>query len=195
MLVGRIFGSHGGGMPAGLGECLAVLINRFTKALGKSLPTLSEEELLWRLHFVVGAMLHMLTHGETLQRVSQGVAGAPSMEATLARFLSFAAAGLRDGVVSPQTDMAIPQGKADGHGRHDGEHDLDPVGLGANADGHAPSLEPAGEVALHSVEAGSDIDGHGALPEPDGEAERVQKPGKKRSRKAEQESPQVMFEF
>lgn len=203
MLVGRIFGSHSNGMPAEIEERFGVLINRFTEVLGRSLPGISEEELMWRLHFVVGAMLYMLTH--TLQRVSQGAAGTPSMEDTLARFLSFAAAGLRDGVVSPlaeavslPAEMAVSPGRADGHGpppEDNDEADLNSVEAGTNADDHGPPPEDAGEADLNSVEAGTDADGHGPPLQGDGGAEPVPKAGKKRSRKVEQESPQVMFEF
>jgi hypothetical protein len=42
-------------------------------------------------------MIHMLTHQDLLQRVSGGVSGAPTMEATIGRFIRFAAAGLREG--------------------------------------------------------------------------------------------------
>jgi AcrR family transcriptional regulator len=198
MLVGRIFGSHGNGMPAEIEERFGALINRFIKVLGRSLPGLSEEELLWRLHFVVGAMLYMLTHGETLQRVSQGAAGAPSMEATLARFLSFAAAGLRDGVLSSQAEMAASQARADGHGsplQGDDEVDLNSVEPGASVGGHRSPLQGDDEVDLDPVELGASADGHGAPLQGDGEAEQMSKVGKKKSRKGEQESPQVMFEF
>lgn len=97
-LVGRIFSSHGHGMPPEIETQYSVVSARFTRMLGKSLPSLSEQDLVWRLHFVVGAMIHMLTHEETMQRVSQGAGGEPNMEAMLSRFLRFAVAGLRDGV-------------------------------------------------------------------------------------------------
>ena len=97
-LIGRIFSSQNNGMPAEMEAQCGVLISRFAKVLGKSLPGLAAEELVWRLHFMVGAMIHMLTHGEALQRVSQGAAGVPGMDVTLWRFLRFAAAGLREGV-------------------------------------------------------------------------------------------------
>lgn len=110
-LVGRIFGSHGNGIPAEIEARINVSIDRFTQALGKALPTLGEADLVWRLHFVVGAMIHMLTHGEALQRLSQGAAGTPGMDVTLSRFLRFAAAGLREGVEgeATKTVKASPQ--------------------------------------------------------------------------------------
>ena len=43
-------------------------------------------------------MIHMLMNQEMLQRLTSGASGAPTMEATLGRFIRFAAAGLREGV-------------------------------------------------------------------------------------------------
>jgi AcrR family transcriptional regulator len=103
-LIGRIFNSQCNGVPVEIEGQYAVLISRFTKVLSKSLPSLTTEELVWRLHFVAGAMIHMLTHGEALQRVSQGAAGTPEMNVTLSRFLHFAVGGLREGVEGEKKD-------------------------------------------------------------------------------------------
>jgi len=80
---------------------------RFARALGKALPAVAPEELVWRMHFVVGAMIHMLIHEEILQRLTGGAAGSPTLEATLGRFIRFAAAGLREGV---ELEPAVKKG-------------------------------------------------------------------------------------
>lgn len=97
-LLGRIFALQGQGYPPAIEEQARQVNERFTRALGKSLPSVVPEELVWRHHLVVGAMIHLLIHQETLQRTSNGAAGTPTMEATLSRFIRFAAAGLREGV-------------------------------------------------------------------------------------------------
>ena len=104
-LLGRIFALPGEGLPAVIEEQARHLSERFTRVLGKSLVTVSPEELVWRSHFVVGAMIHMLLHQDMVQRLSNGAAGAPTLEATLGRFVRFAAAGLREGV-EPQEAVA-----------------------------------------------------------------------------------------
>jgi len=76
--------------------------------LGKALVGVSPEELVWRSHFVVGAMIHMLMHQDLVQRLSNGAAGLPTMEATLGRFIRFAAAGMREGM-APQ-DAVVKKG-------------------------------------------------------------------------------------
>ncbi|MEI6675454.1 MAG: TetR family transcriptional regulator [Verrucomicrobiota bacterium] len=169
-LVGRIFGSHGHDIPAPIEVQMSVLIKRFTQSLSKSLPMVAEEDLVWRLHFVMGAMIYMLTHGEAMQRLSQGAAGNPGMKATLERFVRFAVAGLRDGVGSPppqQTVARAGQAPDGGHGPPL-QHDDDPHTSGGEAVATA---------------------GH------DGGILEARKPGKKKPQKTVQDSPQVMFEF
>ncbi|WP_345714436.1 TetR/AcrR family transcriptional regulator [Luteolibacter yonseiensis] len=96
-LTGRICAEQGNGLPLQVEEQFRQSGERFSKAFAKALPTVPMEELAWRIHFVIGGMIHMLTHQEILSRVSGGVSGAPSMEVTLSRFIRFAAAGLREG--------------------------------------------------------------------------------------------------
>jgi AcrR family transcriptional regulator len=96
-LTGRICAEQGNGLPPQIEDQFRQVGDRFSKAIAKSLPSVPVEELAWRIHFLIGAMIHMLTHQELLQRVTSGASGAPTMEVTLARFIKFAAAGLREG--------------------------------------------------------------------------------------------------
>ena len=113
-LVGRIFSYYEHGLPGKTTAETDVLINRFNQALGLALPTLAKDDLVWRLHFVVGALTHMLTHAQALSGRSQGSAGTLDMAATIERFLKFAVAGLRGGLIeAPQA--AAEQGLDDGH--------------------------------------------------------------------------------
>jgi AcrR family transcriptional regulator len=97
-LMGRIFSLGIEALPEAVENQMQVSIDRFTRALAKSLPTVSSEELVWRMHFVVGSMIHMLLNQDMLQRLTNGAAGSPSMEAVMGRFIRFAASGLREGV-------------------------------------------------------------------------------------------------
>jgi len=139
-LVGRIFASHSESWPNEIEAKASVLIDRFTRSLGKALPTLPEEDLVWRLHFVVGAIIHMLLHGQTTQRLEPRVGGAPEMAATMEQLLSFAVAGLRGGVMSPDAGVAVPSGDA-GDGHRPPLQDADQV----LEDGHRPLLQDAEE--------------------------------------------------
>jgi AcrR family transcriptional regulator len=106
-LMGRIFAQQGDGLPPQIEEQLRQVVQRFTRAFVKTLPTVPTDELSWRIHFMAGGMIHMLTHQEVLQRLTNGVAGSPTMEATLGRFVRFAAAGLREGV---EVEALAPKG-------------------------------------------------------------------------------------
>lgn len=96
-LMGRMIADHSGRMPAVVEVQFQSMIRRFIRAFGRALPDLGIEELVWRLHFVVGAMIHAMSHEEMLQRLTDGSAGDPGTEATLSRLLRFAAAGLKQG--------------------------------------------------------------------------------------------------
>jgi AcrR family transcriptional regulator len=97
-LIGRTFALQGDGLPPQIEEQLRQVLQRFTRAFGKALPTVPPDELNWRLHFMAGGMIHLLTHREVLPQLTDGVADSPAMEGTLRRFVRFAAAGLREGV-------------------------------------------------------------------------------------------------
>ncbi len=97
-LIGRVFAQQSDGLPAPLEDQLRQVSERFTKALAKALPGVATEDLVWRLHFVTGGMIHLLTHQDVLQRITNGASGTPTMDATLSRFVRFAVIGLREGV-------------------------------------------------------------------------------------------------
>lgn len=96
-LLGRIFSEQAVALPGELEYQTRNVVEKFTKALAKNLPGFSPEELVWRLHFIVGGLIHLLTHSGFLYRVAGPLAGTPSVDTTIDRFLNFAVAGLRDG--------------------------------------------------------------------------------------------------
>jgi len=94
-LMARMLGDRGGNLPAQVEEQMRRVMSRFVKVLAKVLPELAADDLLWRLHFMVGAMIHGMAHAETLQRLTNGASGMPSAEATLGHLIRFTCAGLR----------------------------------------------------------------------------------------------------
>lgn len=99
-LLGRIFSEQSVALPGELEYQTRSVVERFTKVLNKVLKDFSVEELVWRLHFIVGALIHLLTHSNFLYRVAGPLAGSPSMETLIERFLDFAEASLHDGFPS-----------------------------------------------------------------------------------------------
>lgn len=112
-LVGRIFARQGDGLPAPVDDPLRQVVERFTRAFGRALPTVAPEDLIWRIHFMAGGMIHLLTHQDMLHRLSNGASGAPAMEATLSRFIRFAAVGLRGGTETDEPAEMGPQAMFD----------------------------------------------------------------------------------
>ena len=110
-LVGRIFGEQGVEVPADIQNQTRNLIERFTKAMGKALPNYNQEELIWRLHFVAGGLIHLLTHTDFLYRVAAPACGTPSVETTIARFIQFSADGLRSGLETGEGEEGEPKKK------------------------------------------------------------------------------------
>ena len=85
------------------------MVGRFHKAFSRALPGLSSEEIWWRMHLMSGSMIHTMAHSETVQRLSGGDSGSPTVEQTLSRFIRFAAAGMRQGL-EETAEEAKPKG-------------------------------------------------------------------------------------
>jgi hypothetical protein len=57
-VMGRLYAE--GRLPAVIERHFLPVIVRFRAALERALPELPERELLWRLHFMIGAMAHTM---------------------------------------------------------------------------------------------------------------------------------------
>ena len=77
------------------------VVVRFPFALRKSLPDLSEKESLWRLHFTVGVLIHVLVHTEGLQELAGDRLGNPSLDDILTMVKGYCQAGL----AAPETSL------------------------------------------------------------------------------------------
>lgn len=94
-LLGRIFAESGDGLASEIEERFRRPNDRFLRTFGKALPSLTEDDLLARIHFMVGGVIHLLTHQHFLMNLSSGI---PTMDASLARLIRFAASGMREGI-------------------------------------------------------------------------------------------------
>lgn len=72
-----------------------VVRRRFTRALADALPDVPEEELCWRMHFLIGTTVQTLADPERLVALSQGTCDPYDIDATLSRLVPFLVAGLR----------------------------------------------------------------------------------------------------
>jgi AcrR family transcriptional regulator len=65
---------------------------RFVAALRRAVPELPQEELMWRVHFMVGAMAHTMCRAPIFQQLAGDVA---DFEPRLKRLVTFLGAGFR----------------------------------------------------------------------------------------------------
>lgn len=82
--VGRVFKKH-----------LVVVAQRFAEALAAALPGLTPAESMWRLHFMGGAMAHVLCWSHLLRELTEGACDPSDRKALTARLVRFLAAGCR----------------------------------------------------------------------------------------------------
>jgi AcrR family transcriptional regulator len=75
------------------------IIRRFKAALTRALPSVPVVELFWRMHFLLGAMVHTWTAHDDLERHSRGLCKVRDHDELIDRLVSFGAAGLRAGAM------------------------------------------------------------------------------------------------
>lgn len=109
-LLGRIFALRGDGLSEVNEEGFRKVNERFMRAFGKAIPSVMPDELTARIHFMSGAVIHLLTHQGLLSGSSDS---GPTMEANLSRLIRFAVAGLRDGVDMEEPAKKGPQATFD----------------------------------------------------------------------------------
>jgi len=95
-LIGRIHGDPDGPWQRILASGVfdRVLV-RFLDALRRCLPELPEVDLLWRLHLMVGGMVHTLVNPDALLAISGGACDARDPERSLRQLVSFFSGGFR----------------------------------------------------------------------------------------------------
>jgi AcrR family transcriptional regulator len=93
-LMGRSFSEPNEEVRAIMTEELGPMVRRFAEALARRLPHLPRLEILWRFHFVAGAMAHTTSCGDLLEHYSDGACRAGDPEA-LEHLVTFLSAGLR----------------------------------------------------------------------------------------------------
>ena len=83
-------------------------IRTFVNALSKCLPKLSREDVLWRFHFLVGAIYYTGTGPHRIFALSKGLCDPSDPVATANEMIPFLAAGFR----APITPRSVPRATA-----------------------------------------------------------------------------------
>lgn len=104
-LMGRSFHEPSEEVRTIMMEEFGPMIHRFSEALARRLPHLPRNEILWRLHFVAGAMAHTTACGYLLEHYSEGACRTGEPE-TLEHLVTFLSAGLRAPAVHHQGEKS-----------------------------------------------------------------------------------------
>jgi AcrR family transcriptional regulator len=94
-LLGRTYTKPSEFVRGFLAEEYAAVLARFKTALIKALPGVPREEILWRFHFMLGAMSYAISGTDALHIVAEDALDDSDAEALYARLMSFMIGGLR----------------------------------------------------------------------------------------------------
>ena len=107
-LLGRAYADPAPFIRHFLSDQYAVVIARFKAAFGRALPQLSKKELVWRLHFVMGALSFTLAGTDALKLIAAFSHGESANDEMLLRRLApFLIAGLK----APLPDLSELDGE------------------------------------------------------------------------------------
>jgi AcrR family transcriptional regulator len=94
-LLGRTYSKPSEFIRGFLAEEYAAVLARFKAALVRALPGVPGEEILWRFHFMLGAMSYAISGTDALHVVAEDALDDSDGEALYARLMSFMIGGLR----------------------------------------------------------------------------------------------------
>jgi len=94
-LLGRTYTKPSEFVRGFLAEEYAMVVTRFKTALIKALPGVPEEEILWRFHFMLGAVSYAISGTDALHIITADALDDGDAEALYARLMSFMIGGLR----------------------------------------------------------------------------------------------------
>ena len=94
-LLGRTYTKPSEFVRGFLAEEYAAVTARFKAALVKALPGVPGEEILWRFHFMLGAVSYAISGTDALRIVAEDALDDSDAEALYARLMSFMLGGLR----------------------------------------------------------------------------------------------------
>jgi AcrR family transcriptional regulator len=99
-LVGRVFSNPAQFAVRVFLKELAPVVRRFDQAMAAAVPGLTPEERFWRLHFMAGAMTHMLAMWDVLPMMTSLPIHPVDRRAVVRQMVQFVAAGLRAPLVT-----------------------------------------------------------------------------------------------
>jgi AcrR family transcriptional regulator len=95
LLIGRVYVEPGNMFKNLFSHQFAPVVERFIAAARRTAPDLSEEELFWKMFFVVAVMAHTVAGLRHLSVISGGLCDSTDTENVVDRLISFAVGGFR----------------------------------------------------------------------------------------------------
>jgi AcrR family transcriptional regulator len=95
MLLGRMYSAPSGFPRAVFAHELEEVVGRFQSAFRRALPNLTEEELIWRLFFSIGAMAHTLAASDLLRLISRNLCDPADVDRAVEKLIVFVVAAMR----------------------------------------------------------------------------------------------------
>ena len=93
-LLGRLVMEPDDKIQGLLTEHFKTSLDKFMPALQRALPNLEPIDFFWRVHYLVGAMVHTMADSERIKTISGGVCDPNDTEGNIKRLVSFLVAGL-----------------------------------------------------------------------------------------------------
>lgn len=84
-----------------LGKAFDTSNREFLRILAQALPELKRDELHWRFHFLLGAMVYTMAAPGRIEAITDGALDTMDSTAALAKLVAFAAAGFRGSALPP----------------------------------------------------------------------------------------------
>ncbi|MEX2261314.1 MAG: TetR family transcriptional regulator [Bryobacteraceae bacterium] len=94
-LLGLMYSEPEAHAPAIIGKNMKEVAAAFLEALARTVPAMPREELLWRIHFVVGAMAHTMRSTAEIELLSGGLCDGSDVEGNIQRMVRYGAAVMR----------------------------------------------------------------------------------------------------
>ncbi len=108
-LMGRIYSEPGEYLRNLVVSQFRAVFERFGMALARSLPDLPRAELMWRLQFTIGAMVHTIADPAHVAHISGGLCDPSDVDGVGRQLVKFVAAGLEAPAEGHEGD-ADPEG-------------------------------------------------------------------------------------
>ena len=91
-VMGRVLGETGDHLQA-IHEVFSEIRVRFMPALQRAVPHLSEEDLAWRMHFLIGSMSFLLANPGRLCMTTEGRCDSENSDETIEQLIAYARSG------------------------------------------------------------------------------------------------------